>query len=306
VAGRWAEVASGQAEALRLGETTGQRGLATMPRVWLLLLSALRGGDEYDDLLGEVDPALEAGAAGTLGVYVRDVARWARGVHASVRTPAAFHQLAQITHPIVQRSAAIDRIEAAVHADQPETARLWLDELGSFAAATDQPWAAASAAHGEAVLAATRSGGRDVDTLFQRALELHDKGGRPFDRARTELAYGEHLRRTRRRVDAREHLRAALHVFEDLRAAPWLERASQELRASGETARKRDETDRAGADGLTPTELQVARLVQGGLSNKEVAGQLFVSPRTVDFHLRNVFGKTGVTSRLELAQLDLA
>jgi DNA-binding CsgD family transcriptional regulator len=104
-------------------------------------------------------------------------------------------------------------------------------------------------------------------------------------------------------VDARTHLRAALETFEDLRARPWADRAAQELRASGETARKRDET--APVD-LTPTELQVAQLVQRGMSNREVAGQLFVSPRTVDFHLRNVFAKTGVTSRLELAQLTLA
>lgn len=303
VAGRWSEVASGQAEALRLGQSTGQRGLATLPRVWLLLLAALRGESTYDGLLPQVEQSLEAGAAGTLGVYARDVARWAKGVHASVGTPAAFHHLAQITHPIVQRTAAIDRIEAAVHADQVETARLWLDELASFAAATGQPWAAAGAAHGRAVIAAAGGGGRDADPLFERALELHDKANRPFDRARTALAYGENLRRTRRRVDAREHLRVAHQVFEDLRAAPWVERAAQELRASGETARKRDEVATVE---LTPTELQVAQLVQGGMSNKEVAAQLFVSPRTVDFHLRNVFGKTGVTSRLALAQLSLA
>ncbi|HEX8304921.1 MAG TPA: helix-turn-helix transcriptional regulator, partial [Jatrophihabitans sp.] len=114
------------------------------------------------------------------------------------------------------------------------------------------------------------------------------------------LAYGEHLRRSRRRVAAREHLRAALEVFEDLRAAPWAERATQELRASGETARKRDASMSAE---LTPQELQVAQLVQRGMSNREVAAQLFVSPRTVDFHLRNVFAKTGVTSRLELTQV---
>ena len=125
---------------------------------------------------------------------------------------------------------------------------------------------------------------------------------RPFERARTQLAYGEHLRRQRRRVDARAHLRAALETFEDLKAGPWAERAAQELRASGETARKRDQ----GTDvDLTPTELQVAQLVQQGLSNRDVAAQLFVSPRTVDFHLRNVFAKTGVTSRGALTQLTL-
>ena len=135
------------------------------------------------------------------------------------------------------------------------------------------------------------------------ALTHHADSVRPFERARTQLAYGEHLRRRRRRVDARVHLRAALETFEDLKAAPWAERAAQELRASGETARKRELDTEVE---LTPTELQVAQLVQQGLSNREVAAQLFVSPRTIDFHLRNVFAKTGVTSRGGLTQLTLA
>ena len=127
--------------------------------------------------------------------------------------------------------------------------------------------------------------------------------GRQFNRARTRLAYGEFLRRSRRRVDARTHLRAALDTFEELKAKPWAERAATELRASGETVRRRDET--AGEVVLTPQERQVAQLVKKGMSNKEVAAQLFVSPRTVDFHLRNVFTKTGVSSRGELIGLDL-
>jgi DNA-binding CsgD family transcriptional regulator len=124
----------------------------------------------------------------------------------------------------------------------------------------------------------------------------------PFNRARTELAYGEYLRRARRRVDAREHLRAALETFEGLRAAAWAERATQELRASGESVRRRDGADKPS---LTPQECQVAQLVRNGMSNKDVAAQLFVSPRTVDFHLRNVFTKTGVSSRGELIGLEL-
>ena len=218
------------------------------------------------------------------------------------RPPAsAFHRFAQMSHDVPKRMAGIDRIEAAVRADQTEAARLWVDDLAGFAAATGQTWAAAVAEHGEALLADPET----AESHFVKALELHDQDAveaRRFNRARTQLAYGEFLRRARRRVDARTHLRAALETFEDLRARPWAERAAQELRASGETARKRDET--APVD-LTPTERQVAQLVQRGMSNREVAGQLFVSPRTVDFHLRNVFAKTGVTSRLELAQLTL-
>lgn len=128
------------------------------------------------------------------------------------------------------------------------------------------------------------------------------RGRRPYDRARTHLAYGEFLRRAQRRVDARTHLRSALEIFEDLRAEPLATRATQELRASGEAARKRDPSTLAK---LTPMELQEAQLVSQGMSNKEAAAQCWVSPRTIAFHLRNCFTKTGVTSRGELAQLQL-
>jgi DNA-binding CsgD family transcriptional regulator len=97
-------------------------------------------------------------------------------------------------------------------------------------------------------------------------------------------------------------LRAALSEFEELRAEPYITRAANELRASGETARKRDPSTAAA---LTPMELQTAQLAAQGLSNKDVAAQLWISPRTVAFHLRNVFTKTGITSRGELGRLDL-
>lgn len=149
--------------------------------------------------------------------------------------------------------------------------------------------------HGRAALA----DGPDVEAHLLRALELHEGSARRVDVARTHLAYGEWLRRERRRVDARPHLRQALQVFEDLGARSWAERAAQELRASGERLHRRDAD--ATSPRLTPTELQVARLVGQGLATRDVAAQLFVSPRTVDFHLRNVFTKLGVTSRAELA-----
>ena len=120
--------------------------------------------------------------------------------------------------------------------------------------------------------------------------------------ARVELAYGEWLRRSQRRVDARLHLRRALETFHDVRAQWLASRADSELRASGETARKRDPSTLLQ---LTPTELKIAQLVSSGMSNKDVAAQCWISPRTVAFHLRNVFAKAGVTSRGELARLDL-
>jgi DNA-binding CsgD family transcriptional regulator len=142
----------------------------------------------------------------------------------------------------------------------------------------------------------------DADALFRESLAHHAGAGRPLDAARAQLAYGEWLRRSQRRIDARQHLREAVETFQDLRAESLAARANQELRASGETARRRDPSTLVK---LTPTELQIAQLVSTGLSNKDVAAQCWISPRTVAFHLRNVFAKAGVTSRGELAQLDL-
>jgi DNA-binding CsgD family transcriptional regulator len=136
---------------------------------------------------------------------------------------------------------------------------------------------------------------------FAQAVELADALS-PFDRARTELLYGEWLRRHRRRVDARPHLRSALELFGQLAVRPWEARARAELRATGETARKRDPSTR---DELTPQELQIAQLVATGKTNPEVAAQLFLSLRTIDYHLRKVFTKLEIASRADLADVDL-
>ncbi|WP_203231036.1 ATP-binding protein [Nocardioides caldifontis] len=296
--GAWGRAEARATEALSLAEETGQPVLITAPRAILLVLAAHRGGEQYDALLQQVEAGLAQQAAGTLDVMTRDVVRWAKAVRELDRPAAAFHQAGGMANDVARRMAAVDRLETAVRAEQPEAARLWVDDLTAFAAATGRSWAAAAAAHGRALLAPAE----EADAHFAAALEHHEGSPRAFDRARTRLAYGEHLRRRRRRVDAREHLRAALATFEDLGATPWAERAATELRASGETARKRDDTE---APRLTPQELQVATLVAQGLSNREVAAQLFLSPRTIDFHLRNVFAKTGVTSRVELTRLPL-
>jgi DNA-binding CsgD family transcriptional regulator len=309
VSGQWSDCVGEATEAISLGELTGQDVLADTPAAVLLLLAAMRGEQEkFDELAPRLDVATSRGSNGVLGVVLRDVVHWAHGVQEHTRPVSAFHRFSQMSHDMTKRMAGVDRIEAAVRSDQVEVARLWVDDFVRFAAGTGHAWAEAIAEHGQALLA----DGDTAEGHFRRALELHELAvtsdeiggpGRPFDRARTELACGEFLRRARRRVDARTHLRNALELFEDLRARPWVERAAGELRASGETVRKRSDP---GSDlALTPQERQVAQLVRKGLSNKDVAGQLFVSPRTVDFHLRNVFAKTGVTSRAELVGLAL-
>jgi DNA-binding NarL/FixJ family response regulator len=171
--------------------------------------------------------------------------------------------------------------------------------LDAFAQPGAPPWISALAARCRGLL----SGGDEAERWFLEALRLHAQGNHPFDRARTELVYGEFLRRERRRIDAREQLRSALAGFEQFRAEPWTERARTELRATGETARKRDPST---IDQLTPQELQIAQLVGEGLSNKDIAAQLFLSPRTVEYHLRKVFTKLGIASRSELIRKGVA
>ena len=143
-----------------------------------------------------------------------------------------------------------------------------------------------------------RTSGPEAEAQFEQALALHGQE-RPFERARTELAFGEMLCRVGRRSDARPHLRNALAEFERLASEPWAERARSELRASGETARKRDPST---IDQLTPQELQIARLVaDAGLSNPEIAARLFLSRKTIEYHLHKIYTKLGVSSRAELA-----
>jgi DNA-binding CsgD family transcriptional regulator len=296
--GRWTAANATAEETERLARDTGQSELEAHALIWRGLIAAWRGEEERCREFVERARAITATHPMSL---IDHAARWALGVLelGAGRTEAAFAQLEPITHPVVAQLASLDRIEAAARSGRPEAQR-WLDELSAFAAASEAPWARGRVAHGRALLA---DAAEEADSMFREALSEHAHGDRAFERARTELAYGASLRRQRRRVDAREHLRAALETFDALDAMPWSSRARSELRASGETARARREQP-ASAE-LTPQEHQVAKFVSQGLSNREVGAQLFLSPRTVDFHLRNVFAKLGISSRTELAALWL-
>jgi DNA-binding CsgD family transcriptional regulator len=128
---------------------------------------------------------------------------------------------------------------------------------------------------------------------YERSLAHQRQSNRPFSEALTHLLYGEHLRRTRQRSAARPQLRMAIEIFERLDAVPWVARARTQLRATGETVRRREDSPARS----TPQELQVAQLVATGASTKSVAAQLYLSPRTVDSHLRQIFTKLGIASR---------
>ena len=291
---------------MSLSESLGQRASSAAPRAWLLLLAALQGEQDYDDRLVDLETLLRTHPSPGIFAYLIDLMiRWAKAMHAaaSVDPTAARHHFGHVDMPVFGLMASQERIDAAVRAGDAEMAQAWLQAVEAFAQQTDWSWAHAAASYGHARLHESADDEPSAVTAhFDAALDHHSTAGRPFDRARTQLAYGEYLRRIQRRVAARTQLRDALHIFEDLSATPWAERASQELRASGETARKRDEST---LTQLTPMERKVAELVSQGLTNKEVAAQIWVSPRTVAFHLRNVFAKAGVTSRGQLAQLDL-
>ena len=299
-AGDLVAVRSSADEAVALGIGIGQPALTALPIAWLAVLAAVQGRDDYDDHVQRLEELVEAYPLGILTDPVHDVTRWAKGVRAAGRGDpvGALHHLSRFRLPVLARMAAPERIEAAVRAGDEAAARGWVEELAEFAVATRRPWALATVAFGRALTA----GPDEAEAWFQEALAQHEQGARPVDAARTRLAYGEWLRRSHRRVDARQHLRRALETFHDVRAEALEARANQELRASGETARKRDPSTLVD---LTPMELKIAQLVSSGMSNKDVAAQCWISPRTVAFHLRNVFAKAGVTSRGELARLDL-
>jgi DNA-binding CsgD family transcriptional regulator len=145
------------------------------------------------------------------------------------------------------------------------------------------------------------SQGDQSERHFQAALATHGLTELPLELARTQLLYGQWLRRARRRADARPHLRRALETFERLGAHPWADQARAELRASGQSARRRDPSTRGQ---LTPQELQITRLASQGLTNQEIASQLFLSPHTVSYHLHQIYIKLGIASRADLDQLD--
>ncbi|TMR88066.1 LuxR C-terminal-related transcriptional regulator [Nonomuraea basaltis] len=201
-------------------------------------------------------------------------------------------------HAFLWRYSWPDYIEAAVRIGDPQRARDQLRRYTEWAEATGQARPLAVLHRVRALLAPDS----EAMGLYERALALHGEGEQPFDEARTRLVYGEWLRRTRRRAEARGQLQAAMDAFDRLGATPWAARAAAELRATGLS-----QPDRSGAgdplDVLTPQELQVVRLAVTGASNREIGAQLFLSPRTVASHLYKAFPKLGVSSRAELTRL---
>ena len=196
-------------------------------------------------------------------------------------------------HPVVAGWLIADLAEAALHTDRVAGARTLLAQVEATAGARPAVWTALNLRHARALLAPDDAA---AQRCFDEALAAN-LGRWPFHRARLLLAHGEWLRRQRRIADSRGPLRAARDTFDTLGCLSWSERARRELRASGESSRRRDPAAR---DQLTAQELQIAQLAAQGLSNREIGQRLYVSHRTISTHLYRIFPKLGITARSEL------
>jgi len=285
-------------ESRRLARETTQQLMYALMSATAAKLAALRG--ETSKALALAEEAEEIG----LPVGARPAlatALMARGLAALAdgRFDEAYGHFRRLHDPadpafqIALRLTSLgDLVDAATHSGQTEQVRPIVAELAGTAAQTPAPVLHADLRLARAMLAADD----EAESLFQAALRA-DLAAWPLIRSRTQLAYGEWLRRHRRAVESRDHLRAARDMFDALGAIPWSERARRELRAAGEASRRRDPDAR---DQLTPHELQIAQLAAEGLTNREIGQRLYLSHRTVSSHLHRIFPKLGVASRSQL------
>jgi DNA-binding CsgD family transcriptional regulator len=184
-------------------------------------------------------------------------------------------------------------VEAAARSGRPDRAAGPLRRLEAIARATGADWPLGAAASARAL----RAAGTAAEPLYREAIDRLGRTGVRVAQARVHLLYGEWLRRERRRTDARAQLRAAARIFAELEMDGFGERARRELEATGETVRRRGPET---LDRLTAQEVQIARMAVDGHTNPQIGAELFLSPRTVEWHLRNVFLKLGVRSRRQL------
>ncbi|MQA98164.1 MAG: AAA family ATPase [Streptosporangiales bacterium] len=298
--GRYQEVRTAATEGLRIADDTTQPHFAGHLSGLLAHVAAIEG--DVDRCAALTDEVLAQGVTerGAECVHALSVLDLAFG-----RYDAAFARLERIAagpfRPLALSPQSTPYyVEAAARVGHPERGTELCAGLDTPAEASGLPWSEAVALRCRALVA----GPGEAGDLYAQALQRHARGGPPFEQARTELLYGEWLRRQKRRTDCRPRLRAALETFERLGAAPWAQRARTELRAAGETP----EIPRGGTDPLerlTPQELQIVRMAADGMSNRDIAAQLFLSPRTVGYHLYKAYPKLGIASRNELVRMNV-
>lgn len=295
--GRWTAAEGHSAEALRLALELGQDWLAASCNTTLAAIAATVGREE--ECRRRVQVALElapgselvlAWAANSLAILELSLDRPAAAI-AELEKIREAHRLGTSVAPLLPLL-----VEAYVREGRTVDASRALEALETQAAGSRHVGTLALTARCRGVLADAR----DYRTHFEEALELHTRLPTPFERARTELLFGERLRRGRHRAEAQPVLRSALATFERVGAVKWGGRARRELAAM----RRRSTGSDALAE-LTAHELEVASLVVRGATNREAATALFVAEKTIEYHLRNVYAKLGIRSRTELAQLAL-
>jgi DNA-binding CsgD family transcriptional regulator len=302
--GRWQPAIGHATEGLQVATETGQDATAAYFGAWLAWFAAHQGRAE--DCQRLANEALAVALPRRL-MAVAGFAAWALATLelSEGRPAAALERLLAVATPgqpnayaPVALLATRDLVEAAAQAGALEDLEPLVARFERWAQRDQRTWTLVVAHRLRALI----TQGPAAEPHYQAALAAEGAVVPPVELARSELAYGQWLRRARRRAEARVHLRAALELFERLGAAPWVERARVELRASGETARKRDPSTRLQ---LTPQERQVARMAGLGLTNQQIADRLFLSRHTVGFHLHKVYVQLGITARAQLGQLDL-
>jgi DNA-binding CsgD family transcriptional regulator len=281
------------AEADNVTEATGAR----VAPYGALVLAGFQGREnQASDLFSTTVSAFTAGGQGTAVQY----ARWAHSVllNGLGRYPEAMRAAREASDDtpelFVSIWAAGELLEAATRCDEPKLARAALDRIVAATSVASTDWALGIAARSQALANA----GDTADRLYQEAIERLGRTRLRPELARAHLLYGEWLRRENRRADARAQLRIAHDQLTAIGMEAFAERARNELLATGERVRRRTVETR---DDLTAQERQIAELARDGLSNPEIGARLFLSPRTVEWHLRKVFSKLGIRSRRELA-----
>lgn len=304
--GRHDDARATTAEALAIARDTGQQRWADQLGEVLGYLAAVAGDEAECRRLADQALASSAAVSPVWGVP------WTYGALGLLdlglgRAEAALARLEELAagrrrfHIIATRSTP-DLVEAAVRVGRPGAAEEPLVLYRRWAAQARLPWIEALLQRCQAMLATDAA----AEHHYTEALRLHEQDARAFEHARTRLLYGEWLRRVRRKTDARAQLRAAQETFDRLGAAPWAERARTELTATGLPGAAAAQERATGVLALlTPQELQIVRLAAQGLSNKDIAAQLFLSPRTVGHHLYKAYPKLGILSRGELDSLPM-
>jgi DNA-binding CsgD family transcriptional regulator len=296
--GHWEHAERHASTAAALADEVGLRALCTDALVLSAWIAAYRG--DASDCRGMLETAYRQEGRRGAGGHPPMV-QWVLGLLAiSSAQPVEAYQWLRPLHTgaagspnelVIKRLSTADFIEAAVHAREPEEAARSVAEFREWVADGAAPWAHLDLARCLAALGET-----DAEQWYSLALERAVTVGRLPVAARTELSFGSWLRRQKRDRDARPHLRLAAQYFERLGAGVWQRRARAELRAAGET----DAASVAVQETLTAQELQVAQLAARGMTNKQIADVLSLSPRTISYHLYKVFPKLDVTSRTQL------